>query len=148
MVQPVMKVPLGGGAITTLVSTGGYSLSIAVDATSVYWTGNRTVMSVPKGGGSPTTLASKLCFPLGLVVDTTTVYLESGGCADAGRPDLTVEDVMSIPKGGGTLPTLLSLTAPNAGPLAVDSTSLYWPDFHCPSHRGLCSGAVMRLTPK
>lgn len=47
-----MKVPLGGGAASTVASgwpTGGALGVIAVDATSVYWTaGNSVLKTTPK----------------------------------------------------------------------------------------------------
>jgi hypothetical protein len=66
----VLKVPLGGGKTTTLISstvddtqTEGFA-GIAVDETSVYWAhlgtsaGNGTVLRMALDGGAPVTLAS------------------------------------------------------------------------------------------
>ena len=40
-----MKVPVGGGSVTTLAS-GRHPIGIAVDATSVYWTASGAVMKL------------------------------------------------------------------------------------------------------
>ena len=48
----VLKVPIGGGTITTLVTgqgnagAGGSPWAVAVDSTSVYWGSNSTIMKV------------------------------------------------------------------------------------------------------
>jgi hypothetical protein len=83
-----MKVPIGGGTLTTLASLGQDTPDgIAVDGTSVYWTNfgipTGAVMKVPISGGAPTTLASGQDFPQGIAVDGTSVYWTNNG--DPGR---------------------------------------------------------------
>jgi hypothetical protein len=79
----VMKVPLGGGSATTLAKED-WPFGVAVDDTSVYWTGgfgsydkckhNGTVKKVPVTGGTPVTLAPRLCSPAYVAVDATSAY--------------------------------------------------------------------------
>jgi hypothetical protein len=113
-----MKMPVGGGAATTLASWNGVPYqngsgiphTIAVDADHVYWTrfacddgGCRSaLMKVPVAGGSPTILDD-----------------------------------------GGTI----TETFPGMIPLAVDGGALYWASPSCPgsSGSGLC---VMKLSTK
>jgi hypothetical protein len=153
----VLKAPLGGGTAVTLVSepqaetpARGESgqaptsnTSVAVDATSVYWTeedcpGNggsceSGVMKVSLEGGTTTTLASWAALPSAgdgpgtqIAVDATSVYWTEGGGT-----------VMKVSLGGGTPVTLAShQNTPNA--IAVDATSVYW----------TTSNAVLKLTPK
>jgi hypothetical protein len=75
----VVKVPIAGGAPTTLASgqfcPGG---QIAVDATAVYWVTDGSVMAVPLAGGTPITLASGQNANGGLAIDATSVYWTVG----------------------------------------------------------------------
>jgi hypothetical protein len=53
--------------------------SIAVDATSVYYSAHGTIMTVPVGGGPPTTLASGQDSNLVLAVGNSSVFWTYGG---------------------------------------------------------------------
>ncbi len=71
----VMKVPTGGGTITTLAS--GLAAPGASPWTPPASTGRAqgsAVMKVPTGGGTPTTLASGHSSASGIAVDATSVY--------------------------------------------------------------------------
>jgi hypothetical protein len=134
----VIKVPLTGGAATTLASVNNADpWGIVVDATSVYWVndeasvpgsnssehGKGSVMKVPLGGGTPTTLASGLTFPAGIAVDATNVYWTT-----AGDSIETASHIMKAPLSGGTATTLVSgLNMTNLyTSIAVDATNVYW----------------------
>jgi hypothetical protein len=71
-----MKVPVNGGAATTLATAQGLPLGIALDTSSVYWinSGSGNVMKMPLDGGTPVVLASGQDLPTELVVDATSVY--------------------------------------------------------------------------
>jgi hypothetical protein len=140
----VMKVPVVGGALTTLVSGVASPSCIAVDATSVYFgtdgPGLGHVMKVPLGGGTPTTLASppNPGFPIdgepigAIAADATSVYWTTSTITAGGNPGLP-NAVLSVPLGGGTVTTLAwawdwTDSSPRVAPggLAVDATNLYW----------------------
>jgi hypothetical protein len=125
----VMKMPLGSGMPTTLASGLSFSIKIAVDATSVYWTspGEGAVMKVPISGGTPIVLASGQDYPVGIAVDATSVYWTNGGevSSSDGGPNRPPGAVMKVGLGGGT-PTMLASEQSMPNGIAVDATNVYW----------------------
>ena len=122
----VMKVPLCGGAVSTLaVGPDGNATGLAVDTSRVYWVsnGNRAdgwaLMSVPVNGGTSTTLASGPGYSGGLTIDATSVYWTNNSMGNASSGT-----VMRMPLGGGAVTTLASQVSPLG--IAVDATSAYW----------------------
>jgi len=123
----VMKVPIGGGSLTTLFSDLSCPGNIAVDTTNVYWTelldGSSSygspppscqIMKVSLDGGDPIVLVTGPCGQ-GLAVDGTNVYWADGPL------------LMKISVDGGEQTTLASWSY-NVDMVAVDSESLYWTD--------------------
>jgi len=156
-VGAVMKVPIGGGAPTTLASGpdfgegspyGGFS--IVLDATSVYWLnageladggGDGFVVKVPLDGGTATTFLSGQGLYGDIAVDATSVYFattvcpnDGGNCECDGGSCPTA--FLKMPIDGGAPTTLASIGPSFPLEFAVDDTSLYWTD--C----GSCTGAV------
>jgi hypothetical protein len=102
----VAKAPLGGGK-PTVVAAGQTGLgTIALDATSVYWTALEgddvnlgVIMKAPLGGGTPTTLATGQLSPTGLSVDGKDIYWAN--------QDGTGSSVMTLSLANHTSPTAL-----------------------------------------
>jgi hypothetical protein len=116
----VMKVPIGGGSSTPLAKNAS-PISMAADATSVYWMDQpsgsnsvKNVMKVPIAGGQVTTLVSGVGVgPIAL--DATHVYWI----------DETAKEIMRVPINGGPATSVATVSgAPFS--LAVDETSVYW----------------------
>ncbi|MGO9834599.1 MAG: DUF5050 domain-containing protein [Polyangiaceae bacterium] len=138
-----LKEALSGGAISTLASappndstSNLLAGSIAVDRTSVYWTGGtdgQSIMKVPLDGGPATTLASGQQNPFGIALDAMSVYWttmgSSGRGMGSGFPGVMLPSndgaVVKVPLNGGTATTLAACQDIPMG-LAVDSTSVYW----------------------
>jgi hypothetical protein len=130
----VMKVPVQGGALTTLASDGTSPTSLAIDPANVYWTVNTidscppdgdicpdgVVRKVPIGGGTPTTLASGQALPDGIAVDEQNVYWINRGIMVASTT------VMKMPVAGGTPTALASGLAGVTGRIAVGGGDVYW----------------------
>ena len=126
----LVKVPRGGGVVTTLATQTGVG-HIAVDSTTLYWAALEAgVMSVPLHGGTPTTLASA-DYALDVAVDATSVYW-----VDALGPS-TVKKC-AIGNCGATVVTLASGQV-YAVAVAVDATSVYWVN-SCSAVTDTCSG--------
>jgi hypothetical protein len=130
----VAKMPINGGAVTTLATSLDAPFPIAVDASRVYWAnpvnpGN--VMSVPLGGGTPTTYASGRNAPSAIAVDGTNLYWAE------------VSGVYSVPIAGGSIFTLVGISNPQRPicptGLAIDASNAYWSDG--------CLGSIVGKVP-
>jgi hypothetical protein len=70
----LMRVPVGGGAATTLASESAPIVALAVDSTNVYWGGSGIgLKSMPLAGGA-TTEPAPCQFPTGIAVNNTSLY--------------------------------------------------------------------------
>ena len=114
----IMKVAIGGGTPTTLVS-GGYPFFIAVDATNLYWFNLTTgsVMQMPLGGGAPTILASNQNGQY-ITIDRSNVYWVNSDFFGT---------VMKVAIGGGT-PVTLASGQNSPAIVVVNATNAYWSD--------------------
>ncbi len=122
------------GLLSTVFASGQlFPQGVAVDATTVYWTGaSGKVMEEARTGGAVTTLASGAS---PIVADGVNVYFNQGGA------------LVRVPVGGGVVTTLAAvagLTSNNvfesdSAGIVVDATSVYWVTN---------VGTVMKATPK
>jgi hypothetical protein len=124
----VRRASIATGTVTTVETPpdGGTNpfnpISIAVDATNVYWgnagtsLGTSSVYQANKADGSnPIALATGVDPVYGLTVDATTVYFTAG----------LGGSVYSVPIGGGVVKTISS-TETNPSSIVADATSIYW----------------------
>jgi hypothetical protein len=133
----VMKVPIGGGAPTTLAASSGNAPDIAIDSTSAYWVNESTfLMKVPLAGGAAVTLATGYSLALeGVAVDSTDVYWSDGTGA-----------LVKTPIAGGETITLVTwaqfdqLDQGSPDVIVVDAAGVYWS-----SKDGM---QIAKLTPK
>lgn len=139
----VVSVPIAGGQLTTVASTAGCVLRLAIDATSVYWTDQTGgVFAEPASGGSPKAFTpSPGPVPEGIAVDATSVYWTSE-YESAQPPPASIRRASLA---DGTVTTLVSL--PNGTPhnVAVDATHVFWSDADSLSSAPLGGGAATTL---
>jgi hypothetical protein len=108
------KVPLGGGASTTLAGALQSPLTVAADSAFVYWADYYAglVLRVPIAGGASTTLASGGS-PEAVAVNATSVFWVDRS---------TVQRMLVNGSGQRTI----ALGQSNAWAVAIDATSVYW----------------------
>lgn len=132
----VVRGPIVGGTISTLVSVSTDPNTIAVDASNLYWTDytGDTVTETPLNGSAPTTLfknqTTSEFAPNGIVIDTGSVYW-GGYFGNA---------VMSAPIGVASV-TTLATNQSYVCDLALDSDYVYWTN----SGGAAGAGSVMKV---
>jgi hypothetical protein len=123
--------PISGGGSYFYGAVGGLPVSVAADASYVYWVSSvddsidfgttGSVNRMPLGGGPVTQLATGQDDPISIAVDGTHVYWINRGTP----PYVGTGSVNEVPLGGGSVTTLVSgLTSVNS--VATDGTHVYW----------------------
>jgi hypothetical protein len=105
------------GCVVTLVSSVGAQSNLAVNGSSLYWTGG-AIMSVPLAGGTPTTVVPAQDGAQNVVLDGTNVYWT----IDEPSPSGAVRSAAL--SGGAVTPIASSQDSPDF--LAVDGANVYW----------------------
>lgn len=113
----IKKIGLNGGTVTTLASTMTNVSALALTDSSVVWP-DAGIRMIGKNGGSTTEIVSPLLCQgeYKVAVDADNVYWTEYGVGGKVRKSAF---------GSGTVTTLVS-QEDYAGPIAVDSTDVYW----------------------
>ncbi|HEX6098968.1 MAG TPA: hypothetical protein VF432_21820 [Thermoanaerobaculia bacterium] len=127
----ILTVPKGGGVAGVLASGVSMPLTLALDATHLYWAAAGTfdfneetiasdgkIERITKDGAVRDTLASDLSVPIGLALDATDVYFGESGSAD----DDDSVGLFRVAKSGGAVVTVAEEVA--VGPLVLDGNTL------------------------
>lgn len=126
------KSDIGSTTDPTALATGqGTSITLTLDATTVFWATPGTVRKVPKTGGSVKTLAHNQGQPFTLLEELGVLYWTNTLSGEVMRFDDTVPDA--------GVETLATGQAYPVG-LAMDLANLYWSNF-----QGSASGDAPRV---
>lgn len=118
--EALARLPLAGGATTTLVPTSAEVGAFAVDATNAYVFDENGIERVPQAGGAAVTLASEVGWGTDLTVSGgALVWLD----IDNGL----MGTIWTLPVQGGT-PAALTRELPQPCALAADGANVYWID--------------------
>jgi hypothetical protein len=127
----IAAVPKDGSAPIVLAADEEAVRGMAVDDTFVYWTGSPNdsagfVKRVPKTGGAVETLVTSADRPWAVAIDGNNLYWTE-------RPALSslTGAVFSMPLSGAAEPVPLAVDQCDPAAIAVDATSVYWPNFNC-----------------
>lgn len=146
----IMKVPIGGGPSTPLVTAPDFReiTGLAGDATYVYWeedADTNRVLRIPKTGGAVDTIATIAdgfrSFRGGLVVDGTDVFFGDTDFFDEHR-------VMKVSVSGGAVTVLADITGIDQNAVntprrfRVESPTVYWIDAQAIHGVPMDSGAI------
>jgi hypothetical protein len=129
----VVSVPVGGGALSTLVSGEDYPGPVATDGVDVYWSAGGGIMRVPLSGGLPVTVAASTGSATAIAIDATSVYWVNGDSPG----DVRSAPLSGLPEGGSPVTIASGQSSPVA--IAVAGTHVYWTNY-------IAAGTVMSAT--
>lgn len=129
-------------ASSSVFAIGGF---VAANGTDVFWANgdfpSGTVGRAPATGGT-TQVVATTDDPIGVAVDANNLYWSTFGSSNS-----ATGTIVSQPLAGGS-PTVLASGLATVGPIAVDSTSVYFSDmFGAVSSVPIGGGAVVQLAP-
>jgi hypothetical protein len=136
----IQKVPLAGGAPTTIGPAVKQVRGFAVDATSIYWIDGDKVMKMGLGGENPATLFTITGGSLndGLVIHGDSVYVSSLSATGG---------ILEIPKAGGDPKVIVQ--GFTQGLEGGDDSGLYWDGFDAsaPTTKSIVHGGYDGSSP-
>jgi hypothetical protein len=119
--ETLLKMPLGGGEVTTLAVVSEYLTALVVGGNDLYWVSDASdeVLRVSTDGGTPSTVASGQDYPSAIVASATSI---------AWANPLGGGSIMTCPLGDCPTPTLLASASDARFPIAVamDADNAYW----------------------
>jgi hypothetical protein len=137
----VARVPRAGGSVQVLSPTGG-AAAIVLDQANVYWvervSPDDALKKVPLAGGTAQQLATGIAAS-SIAVDASFVYASNIDSSGSGTGS-----IVKVPVAGGAAVTLASAQL-NNGPLAIDSTYVYWANLGDGTERHNTDGSIMRV---
>ncbi len=148
----LVKVPIAGGAPTTLVSTLNEIVGLTGDATNIYWEENRfpdpagpssAIKKMSKSGGEPVVIAGGLkALRGGLAITGTQLFFADTNFFDSSR-------LMKVSVSGGAVTVLATIVDPTQvkvpRKIAVDGLNLYWIDGSTVSKIPVNGGGIITL---
>jgi hypothetical protein len=79
LINRIKRMPVGGGAPTTILETQDSALlDFVVDGATLTWAGNGGIIRMPAAGGTPPTRLVTADQPFRIAVDATSVYFTAG----------------------------------------------------------------------
>ncbi|HEY1550458.1 MAG TPA: hypothetical protein VGG28_21670 [Kofleriaceae bacterium] len=135
-------VELATGGTGDVFALGG---TIATNGSTVFWADGNfpsgSVDSIAASGAGRATIAS-VDEPIGVAFDATNIYFSTFGSSDN-----AVGTIVKQPLGGGAAIVLASNLS-TVGPIAIDSTNVYWSDmFGGVASVAIAGGPVTTLVP-
>jgi hypothetical protein len=125
----VVKMPLAGAAVPTLMASGGDDRAcVVIDSVNAYFVDSDRIVQVPLAGGSAIAIASNQHPLKSLVaVQGTFVYFVTDvyGNVDAYNGK---NAIMRVPVGGGTVEVVSATLRGSPGGLAADANNIYYSD--------------------
>lgn len=131
----LFQVPVGGGVVSPVLTSGATVSALTQDTANIYWSGtDGSVHLMAHDAGNPQVLASGQSIPSALITDSAHVYWSNTAgqvtavSISGSDPELLVQGPTQCPLDPGGAPVAI----------AMDDTYVYWANY--------CDDAILAMT--